>query len=349
MSEVKTNDDGLELSGTYEMLIKNSSGEAEVHELKKYSKKANTAIEELKFLQASPVTVRPSRAKPVKRDFTRIIAFGDQQIGYREYDDELHPIHDESAIAATRLLARDCDILVCLGDTIDLPELSRFDPDSNHFNHRTLQASFNRVHKMYAEFRADNPTKEIHEVDSNHNSRLSKVVLKQLGVLRGFTPPGVDEEYSMLTYPFMANLKKLGIIWHSGYDAAEYYPFPDLAMRHGKEIRSAGSTAEMLSKRYPYSNIVVGHGHQAQMHVRTKPDGTYLTAVQVGTLAKITGEVPSYHNAIDDHDHPIHKYENWQQSVMIIDRYADGHYNFQHVFIKHGVAYFEGKRYDGNN
>ena len=305
---------------------------------------------EMTYLRARPVKITPSRAKRPERDFTRIVAFGDAQIDYRLYDGELHPIHDERAMKCARYIIRHLmpEIIVNLGDTIDLSQFSRYDKDSNHF-YTTLQAAFDRVHEFYGELRADNPEAEIHEVDSNHNVRLGKMVLKQVSQLWGFRQAGSDPtKYPMLTYPYMANLEAHNVIWHGGYGAANYKYKDDLMMIHGNAVRSNGSTADLLSKKYPYTNIVAGHGHKSQMHVRTKPDGTYLTAVQAPALCKITGEVPGYGTGVDDMGHPVHNQQDWQQGVVIIDDYGDGLYQWRTVNITEGVAFMDGVMFDGN-
>lgn len=334
----------------YEVVTKNADGEAEVHTLNARRYVSQPEPVEAKFIQARPVRITPSKAKRPERDFTRIVAFGDTQIDYRQYDGELHPIHDEKAMKCARYIIRHLmpEVIVNLGDSIDLSQFGRYDKDSNHFE-ATVQASFDRIHQFYGELRADNPEAEIHEVDSNHNVRLGRYVLKHMSQLYGFRPSGTDpSQYPMLTYPYMANLAAFNVIWHGGYGAAEYRYKDDLAFTHGDAVRSNGSTADLLSKKYPYSNIIAGHGHKAQMHARTTPDGKYLTAVQVGALCKTTGEVPGYGTAVDDMGRPVRKQMDWQQSILVIDDYGDGAYQFRQIYINDGQAYLDGKVFDGN-
>lgn len=324
-------------------------GEIVELEAKRYAVEPD--LKDIAYLQARPVRITPSKAKRPIREFTRIAAFGDTQIDYRLYDGELHPIHDEPAMKCARYILRHLmpEIIVNLGDSIDLSQFGKYDKDSNHFD-TTLQAAFDRVHSFYGELRADHPEAEIHEVDSNHNVRLGKYVLKHLSQLYGFRAAGTDpSKYPMLTYPYMANLEVLNVQWHGGYGAAAYRYKDDLHFTHGDTVRSGGSTADLLSKRNPYNNIVAGHAHKAQQHVRTKPDGTYLTALQVGALCRTTGEVPGYGTAVDDMGHPVHKQMDWQQSVAVIDDYGDGAYDFRQIYINNGVAFFDGRVFDGND
>lgn len=337
------------LVSTWQMMHKNNSGEAEVTELHKYEYQNEELSKDKEFIRARPISIRPSRAQKPNRTFNRIIAFGDAQIGYREYGGEYHPIHDERAMKAARHIINHLapNVIVNLGDTIDLPTFSRWDKDSNHFEH-TLQAEFDRVHEYYGELRADNPHAEIHEVDSNHNVRLGRYVLKHMSQMYGVRQAGGESDYPLLTYPYMANLEKFDINWHGGYGAAKFPYAPDMIFEHGDKIRSNGSTAEMLSKQNPYNNLVVGHGHKAQSHTRTTPEGKYLTAFQVGALCKNTGEVPGFGSAVDDYGIPVHSQQDWQSSVLKIDDYGDGNYDFRNILIRGGKAYFDGVEVDGN-
>lgn len=297
---------------------------------------------------AAPVNIHSSKVKPAKRPFKRIFAFGDMQIGYREIDGEMVPLHDEVAMGVARLICKDLqpDLIVNLGDSVDMPELSKFAPDSTHFSNRTLQHSFDRVHQYYAELRADNPHSKIVEVDSNHNVRLNRTVLKMTPQLWGLRQAGASKDsYPVLTYPYMANLGGVEVDWVGGYGAAEFVYNDDLVFIHGDQVRSNGSTADLLSKKFPETNVVAGHGHKLQMHARTNRQGQYLTAVQVGALCRKDGIVPGYGSAIDDMGKPVAKVEDWQQSVLDIQDYGDGNYQFNPILIRDGRAFYNGKEY----
>lgn len=302
------------------------------------------------YPQAVPARITPSRRKPVERDHKSIFVFGDAQIDYRRVLDhetgleELVPIHDERALKIARYICRDLhpDTIVNLGDTVDLSALSRFKPDSDHF-HKTLGPSFQRVHDMYAGLRADNPDARIVEVDSNHNTRLKDNLLKNIPAMYGVRQAGSDD-YPVMTYPYLTNLKHVGVEWISGYGSAEFNYADDLAFIHGTMATSNNSTAAKLSKENPDRNIVQGHAHRAETYHRTDRRGKQLGAYVVGALCRTTGEVPSYHSAVDDLGQPVKYQENWTQSVMHIRDYGD-QYQFDHILINDGVAHYGGKEY----
>lgn len=304
------------------------------------------------FTPASPANITPTAERPPDRDHKILFVFSDAQIDYRRLPNgELEPIHDERALSVGRLLCADLkpDEIINLGDTIDLAALSRFQPDSDHF-HRTLGPSFQRVHDYYAQLRADNPWSKITEVDSNHNTRLKNFMLKYVPSMYGLTRAGAEEgEYPVFTYPFLANLDKLGVEWVSGYGAAEYiygleYDTPPIVFKHGTIVATNASTAARESKENPEINVVRGHTHRMETHYRTTRKGHYLASVVCGVMCRTTGEVPSYHSAVDDRGTPVKYQENWQTGVLVIHDY-DGNYTFDHIPINNGRAYYNGKEY----
>lgn len=299
---------------------------------------------------ATPARITPSRRKPVERDHNVLLVFGDMQIDYRRIDDDLIPIHSEPSIQAMIQFARDLqpDELINLGDTVDLSSLSRFSKDSDHF-YRTLGPSFQRIHDIYAQLRSDNPDAKITEVDSNHHKRLTDFVLKQVPDFYGVKQAGADpDEYPVFTYPYLANLKHVGVNWVGGYGAAEYQYKDDLTFIHGQFAVSNGSTAAKLSKANPDRNIIQGHKHSMELHYRTTRVGKYLAAMVVGALCRTDGVVPSYHSSINEVGNPVHYQEDWQQSLALVEDYGEGQYQFIHIPIVDGKIQFRGREYNGN-
>lgn len=298
---------------------------------------------------ATPARITPSRRKPIHRDHNVLLIWGDSQIDYRRIDNDLVPIHSEPAIEAMIQLAKDLqpNEIINLGDTVDLSSLSRFGKDSDHF-YRTLGPSFQRIHDIYAQLRSDNPEAKITEVDSNHHKRLTDFVLKQMPDFYGVRQAGNQDDYPVMTYPYLANLKHVGVNWVGGYGAATYEYKDDLAFIHGEFAVSNGSTAAKLSKANPDRNIVQGHKHSMELHYRTTRAGKYLGAMVVGALCRLDGVVPSYHSSINEMGAPVHYQENWQNGLAIIRDYNDGHYQFDQIPIVGGRLRYNGKEYDGN-
>jgi len=348
--------EGASRAGFHVGFIRNAEGEIEYTKPLpnvQFGKRKQRALEDF-ISQADPINIKPSKAKPKKRDYRHLVVFGDSQIEYRSIGGEMVPIHDERALDVVRQVCKELspEVIVNLGDTVDLAALSRFQPDSDHFRH-SLNPAFNRVHQMYAQLRAENPHAEIHEVDSNHNTRLGKFILNKVPELYGIKQAGSpDTAYPALTYPFFANLEAVDVKWHSGYGAAQYvygneYQAPPIVFKHGVTVVSNGSTANKESKDNPETHIVRGHGHRMESHYRTTRAGRYLASIMVGCTCRIDGFVPSYGSAVDDFGIPVPKQENWQQGILIVTDYMNGEYNFDHVAINNGVAHYRGKEFDG--
>lgn len=311
-------------------------------------------IEEQPVWQAERADIRPSRKKGVKRDHKLIVAFGDMQAGYREFNTqegpEKVPMHDERAMAVARYIMRDLmpDTIVNLGDTVDLASLSRFKADSNHFQNE-LGPAFQRVHDYYAELRADNPDARIVEVSSNHNQRLVDYTLKNFPQAYSLHRPGEDD-YPVLSYPYLANFKHLDVEWYGGYPAGQYVHDEGgmpIVYRHGTETGTKSATAASKVRNNNYENHTVqGHAHESSEAWRTLRSGRKMGSFVVGALCRVDGVVPSYHSGVDDFNQPVHYHEDWQQSIHITRAYKNGEYEFQNVQIDNGRAYLNGKLYE---
>lgn len=309
------------------------------------------------FEPAIQAKITPTKRKRAQRVGRQILVFGDSQIGYRrvydqEGNDELIPTHSEEALSVIQQLNADIrpEEIVNLSDTIDLAELSRFDPDSDNF-HRTLAPSFQRVNSFFSQLRADNPDAKITEVDSNHTARVQKALLKKMPEFYGFTLPG--EDYPLMSYYRLANLGSLGINFISGYGAAEYvygedYDTPPIVFKHGNTTSGTpGGTVRKEAQQNPTVSVVRGHGHSFEHVTQTDRDGNYLHYLQLGTTCALGGALPSYRSAVDDFGHPVKTHENWQNQALLITD-VEGQYSFDVIDIVNGIANYNGRRYDGN-
>ena len=324
----------------YQGYIKNANNEIETVDLTSTTYRPEIQLDDF-ITQAPPVRITPSRAKKLPRaDIeTRFISIPDAQIGYRDTPNGLVTLHDERAIAIARqaIMTLQPDVLVMAGDTIDLPELTRFDPDSTDFTPRTLQMGIDRATRYKAELRADNPNADQYELEGNHEYRLGRFVLKHAMALYGIRR-GDTTELPVLTYDYLTRCNDTNTNFISGYPANGYQPYDDLLFVHGKDIASNGSTADKYSKKYPDTNVVFGHIHRHELHTRTNRHGKYLTSATFGTLASIEGSVPSYNSAKDSMGNVVKYNENWQQGFGVIDRYKNGNYSFRFIPIIGGVA-----------
>lgn len=343
--------------------IRNADGEIE------YTKplpsfritRQNRSLEDLAdvYEPATPANIHPTKRQKAERASKFILAYGDGQVGFRRIinsqtqEQELVPLHNVPMHRIIQQVNADLqpETTVNLGDFADMTELSRFDPDSDHF-HKTLGPSMQWIHDFYAQLVADNPNAEHWEVDSNHAIRPRKKVLKQMPELYDFYLPG--EDYPMISYYRLANLGKLGIKFISGYGAAELpygteYDAPPIIFKHGNHSSSnPGTTVSKEAKENPETNVVRGHGHSHELVMRTMRNGHQLFYVQLGSSCMNTGPVPGYDSAVDDKNQPVKKPTKHQNTFLIIEDFQNGFYNLTSVNVMDGKAFYNGKEYNGN-
>lgn len=319
-------------------LVKEWEVSAFNRETNEWTTTTNRAYEQapdITSVEVSPLVFEPSLVR--KLGARTILAFGDAQMGFRRIGDRMEPLHDLGAMSAMLALAKDLqpDVMVDLGDDIDLAELSRFAPDSRHFQN-TLQPSLQADHDWHARLSEVTPDAERHLVDSNHAKRWGAYILQHAGVLA---------EVPDLKLHRLLKLDEIGWQFHGGYGSAEYEYADDLAFKHGTLATASGSTAFKLGKENPDRHVVQGHAHRMESQYHTDRKGNAFGAFVVGALCRIDGVVPSYHSGVDHNDEPVKNYENWQQGVMVIRDYGDGQYTFDHAPIHKGELLFEGKVY----
>lgn len=336
-------------------IISEVEGEWQVGAYNHDTKEWDIATLKRKSIKTSPLNspfLDPVEVAPIKFDRKRanrlgartVLAFGDEQIGWRRIEDEMMPLHDIGAMAAVHQFARNLqpDVVVNLGDTTDLSELSRFKPDSRHFQN-TLQPGLQTTHDWLASITEVTPKAERHIVDSNHWKRFGDYVLNNAGVLA---------EIPELKLHRLLRLKEIDWQFHGGYGSAEYVYNPgrdEIAFKHGTLATANGSTAYKLNKENGDRHIVQGHQHRRGAEFSTDRHGRSVGAFVVGALCHIDGRVPSYHSAIDpESDRPVKRFENWTQDVLVIKDYGEGNYQFDQVPIKDGHIIYEGKHY-GNS
>ena len=347
--------------------IKNSEGEIEYTVPLPNAKKRGGLDPEL-LQPATPAKITPNRRKFPTRDHKLLFVFSDTQIDFRRVIDgrtgeqEIVPIHDTAAIRAAQLVAADLqpDFIINAGDTVDYNNISRWPANSDHF-FKTMGLSHQAAHDMYAQFRSDSPNARIIEVDSNHNERLKKFVLKNFPQAYDLYRPGDDSDYPVLTYPYLANLGALGIEYMSGGQEAELlygedytevingrtYPIPPFRFAHGTETGQNGLAVQKIARNHPETHNAQGHAHSDQYMVRVNRLGQRLISMVIPTLAKTTGEVDSYHSQVSDRNRVNGVQEAWPQGVKLIRDY-DGQYVVEDVPIRNGVAIARNKEYDGN-
>ena len=117
----------------------------------------------------------------------------DMQIGYyRAADGALVPTHDEAALAAAIAVtaAAKPDLVVLVGDNLDLPEMGKYRLTAPYQN--TTQATIDRAAIMCAEIRRAAPGARVVWIAGNHEERLPRYLIDNaaaaFGLRRGNIP-----------------------------------------------------------------------------------------------------------------------------------------------------------------
>ena len=303
-----------EIAGFYEVVTKDNDGEAHIHRLEKHSTKTRPTPEEIGHLlirEALPTRITPSRRiKPTRPD-TLTLSIPDAQI----------PFHDPRALALSHLAIRELmpDNIVNMGDMIDFPSLSRFEQRPEWANQ--VQDSLDKTHEMLAQQRADAPDSKIYYLFGNHELRLQKSMVHNNAEILGIKRANAEKELGVMTLEFLLRAKELEVEMIQGYPNGELWLEDDLVFKHGNIAKANQSTSLEYLKQNPHVSTVHGHSHRAEIQWRTVPTRNghkQNFGMSAGTLAKINGEVPSYHSTIDEHGQVVERAENWQQAVGII-------------------------------
>lgn len=332
--------------GTYQMLAKDEEGVPQIFTLERDSKKVRPLPEGMDnpyIRQAPEMQITPSRAKRAERVGVQVIAvIPDEQIGYRYINGEYVPTHDEKAMSAARNVMKlmKPDILVAVGDTLDFPTFSKYPADSTHFIPQTTQMAIDRAAQWHAELAADHPEATKISLAGNHDERLTNYVLKNArevsGLRRGMATP---DEWPVLSIQYLLRAEETGWNYITPYGAS-WSPDGETVFTHGDVVRSNGSTAEAMSKRYPNQNVFFGHVHRHEAHTRTNHEGQTHIAETFGTLARIDGAVPSVGNLVDARGEIVPRYENWVQGLGRVAIFESGAISSEFVEIYDGIAHY---------
>jgi predicted phosphodiesterase len=339
----------------YQTVTKDEEGNTEIHDLQAVQLSPTwdsgpqwKLPEQGPLLQIQKSTVTPKKNTSLKM----ALIVPDIQFGYyRDRDLNLVPTHDERAIAIVLAIAKryQPDQIICLGDNLDLPEMSKYRLSPAFAN--TTQASIDRATTFCAEMREAVPHAKIVWLAGNHEERLTNYLLDNakaaFGISRGNTPEGWPD----LSVPNLLRMDEYGVQYLDGYPTGYYLINEQLACIHGDKVRSNGSTAHMYLNAEKMS-VIYGHIHRNEMAYKTRRDHDgprTIMAASPGTLARVDGAVPSTKGGIDVYGRPKTVVENWQQGFALVHFQETGKqfFNYEPALIYDGWCVFRGEEFDG--
>ena len=335
----------------YQSLTKDSEGEAQIHDL--VGIQISPAWEEgpkWPVIQPGPaVKLTKSTTTKKKAALKSCVVLPDMQIGYfRNKEDTLEPTHDEQAIAIALTITKEInpDMVVLVGDNLDLPELGKYRL-SPAFQ-QTTQAAVDRATEVCAAIRAAAPEAEIKWLAGNHEERLTNFMLDNATAAFGIRVGTRPDSWPVLSVPSLCRLDDFGVEYLAGYPASCVWINEHIKVIHGDLVRSSGSTAHAYLKREKVS-VVYGHIHRREWAEMTREDydgPRTVIAASPGCLARIDGAVPSTKGGTDLDGRPLTRYENWQQGLSVVQyEDGDGKFNLEMITIRDGWAMYRGKEY----
>jgi len=337
----------------YQSMFKNADGEAETVDLAavQLSPAWETGPEWPVMTQGPAIKLPAVKAKPSKETAWKTAAnIPDVQIGfYRLSDDTLEPTHDEDAISVALALVKASkpDLVVLVGDNLDLPEFGKYLTTAPF--HRTTQAAIDRATVLSAELRNAAPNARIIWIAGNHEERLPRYIATNaaasFGLRRGNTP----DSWPVLSVPYLCRFDEYGIEYLPGYPASMFWINDRLRVVHGDRVNSSGVTASKYLAREKVS-VLYGHIHRREWAEITRQDHDgprTVLAASPGCLARIDGAVPSTKGGTDLDGRPIiGRHEDWQQGIAFVEyQEGDSPFHLELVPIREGQARWRGTDY----
>lgn len=340
----------------YQSMFKNADGEAETVDLA--AVQLSPAWEtgpEWPVVKPGPTVRLPTpKSKAVKdTPWKTAVIIPDIQIGfYRLADDSLEPTHDEQAISVALALTKAAkpDLVVLVGDNLDLPEFSGKYLTTAPFQ-RTTQAAIDRATVLAAEIRAAAPNARIVWIAGNHEERLPRYIATNAAAAFGLRRGNTPDYWPVLSIPFLCRFDEpdIQVEYLPGYPASMLWINDRLRVIHGDRVNSNGVTASKYLAREKVS-VLYGHIHRREWAEITRQDHDgprTVLAASPGCLARIDGAVPSTKGGTDLDGRPIiGRHEDWQQGIAVVDyKEGDSPFHLELVPIREGEARWRGVDY----
>jgi predicted phosphodiesterase len=313
-----------------------------------------TLIKPLVTKGSGPKVTLPNKA--TGKGWQTAVVLPDTQFGFwRDIETgTLNPFHDERALAVTLKAIAELqpELVILLGDVLDMPEHSRFDQEPGFA--MTTQAALDRAHMYLAEIRANAPSAEIRYIEGNHDRRLQLATIRNAKASFGLRQANATpDSWPVLSVPFLLRLDELGIDYIPGYPAGITWINRNICCVHGSKVRSSGSTAAAVIDEERVS-IVFGHVHRIEFQSKTRRvyaddvqgniKGKHSFAATPGCLCRIDGTVPSTKGSTDPFGKPVPAVENWSQGFALVTyEPGDGRFAYEPIAIYDGEAVMRGK------
>jgi hypothetical protein len=263
-----------------------------------------------------------------------VVFVGDQQAPFQDQD-----LHEKFC---QWLADYQPDRGVLIGDTIDLPTISRH-PDTPEQN-PSVQECIDIGHQILRDYVESSESTNWVKLEGNHDYRLRRAVIDNLrdfyGLRRGKGRNEIPEN-PLLDVEHLLRLDELGIEFirpDGDWKQAQYQVSPYLAARHGWLAKKGSGTSALASLEHLGYSIVVGHTHRQSLVYKTKHDingkPATITGVETGCMCRVEGGL-GYAVAPD-----------WLNGFATAWVWPDGRFKIDLATYVNGVLYYGDKRYE---
>lgn len=295
-----------------------------------------------------PVRLAAVKPRPATRARPVTVVWPDMQIGFwRDGDGQLVPTHDPAAIEVALEVTASIrpDVLVWLGDNLDLPEFGKYRQHPSFAF--TTQAAVDFATTLAA--RARSLAGRGVWLAGNHEERLPNWIVDNgkatHGLRQGNAAPS---SWPVLSVPHLCRLDETGWEYLPGYPANVHWVNDRLRIIHGnRATKGATATAYLNDERV---STIYGHVHRREWLERTRMTRSgprTILAASPGCLARTDGVVPGTHSGHDLDGRPLTTIaEDWQQGICVVTaEEGDSPFDVEMVPIHDGRAFWRGKVY----
>tara|TARA_R110000824_G_scaffold401260_1_gene611487 strand:+ start:229 stop:1677 length:1449 start_codon:yes stop_codon:yes gene_type:complete len=280
---------------------------------------------------------KPKIIRKPHKALKKALIIPDAQFGFRRDINTgvLDPFHDRNAIDCVLQVAEKekPDIIIYLGDMLDLPEWSdKFLVSPEFFF--TTQPAINELYWWTSEFRKH--CDKFVYIEGNHELRMSKAISKNIIAAYNLKPANEPRKVQM-TIPTLLALDDLGVEYLGPYPSGEFWINDNLRVSHGTIAKKGNADTVKAILSQARNSEIVGHIHRHEMAQKTvhprKGLRTYV-AYSPGTVARIEPNIVPAFSARND----------WQQGFAVVS-YQDGDGLFQIApySIHEGVTLYAGE------
>lgn len=275
--------------------------------------------------------------RPRNKATKLVVVFGDMQ--YPFHDPHLHDIFCQW------LRDNQPDEVIGLGDTVDLPEISRhrLDPE----NTSSTQECVNVGYKHLRQIRDAVPNSNITILPGNHDERLRNILLDNADVRPLYGLSRALEEEPVLAVPYLLRFDELKINYvdpKGSYEHAQINVNDKLAVRHGWIARKGSGASALATLEHLGYSVIVGHTHRQSIVYKTTHDidgtPTTLTAAEAGCMCRVN------QRPLDGRRWPSYTpLPDWTQGFTTVNIWEDGKFRIDNATYVNNTLLWRDQRY----